>query len=326
MTEQFGGPPREQTIADIGEFGVIEAIRAIAPSARNGDDAAVLTQTTPNARFVASTDMLVEGRHFRLDWSTPQQVGAKAAIQNFADIESMGARPTAILFGISAPLSTPVRVVTGIAEGLWGQGKQCPAELVGGDVVSGDSLVISITAMGELGGLSRPLLRSGAKPGDTLIASGRIGYSAAGLALLKRFGSPGAVPEQFAPLVAAHCTPEFEYRRGSTARAAGARSLTDNSDGFVVDIGAIAKSSGVTVEVDGDAIAPDELMCAAAEHLGADPWDWVLTGGEDHTLLGSIPGEPPTGFRRIGQVVRSKFDAVLIDGEAPAHDSGWVSF
>ncbi|MDK6657824.1 AIR synthase related protein, partial [Escherichia coli] len=85
----------ELTIGDIGEFGVIEAIRAIAPSARNGDDAAVLTQTTPNARFVTSTDMLVEGRHFRLDWSTPQQVGAKAAVQNFADIESMGARPTA---------------------------------------------------------------------------------------------------------------------------------------------------------------------------------------------------------------------------------------
>lgn len=316
----------EQTIADLGEFGVIEAIRAIAPSARNGDDAAVLTQTTPNARFVASTDMLVEHRHFRLDWSTPQQIGAKAAIQNFADIESMGARPTAILFGISAPLSTPVRVVTGIAEGLWQQGSQCAAELVGGDVVSGDSLVISITAMGELGGLSKPLLRSAAKPGDTFIASGRIGYSAAGLALLQACGGPDLVPERFNRLVAAHCVPEFEYRRGATARAAGARTLTDNSDGFVVDTAAIAKASGVSVDIDGAAIAPDELLRAAGDYLNSDPWEWVLTGGEDHTLLGSIAGEPPHGFRRIGTVTRARFDSVLIDGRPPANDSGWVSF
>lgn len=316
----------EPTIADIGEFGVIEAIRAIAPSARNGDDAAVLAQTTPNARFVASTDMLVEGRHFRLDWSTPQQVGAKAAVQNFADIESMGARPTAMLFAISAPLSTPVSVVTGIAEGLWQQGKQCPAELVGGDVVSGDSLVISISAMGELGGLGRPLLRSGAKPGDTLIASGRIGYSAAGLALLEACGGPSKVPAEFATLVEAHCTPEFEYRRGATARATGARALTDNSDGLVVDLKAIAQASGVTMEVDGAAIAPDELQIAAGEFLGCDPWEWVLSGGEDHTLIGSTPSEPPTGFRAIGSVTREKFDSVLIDGHRPACDSGWVSF
>lgn len=316
----------ELTIADVGEFGVIEAIRAIAPSARNGDDAAVLTQTTPNARFVASTDMLVQGRHFRLDWSTPQQVGAKAAVQNFADIESMGARPTAMLFAISAPLDTPVSVVTGIAEGLWQQGQQCPAELVGGDVVSGDSLVISITAMGELGGLGRPLLRSAARPGDRLIASGRIGYSAAGLALLERCGAPDKVPAEFSELVAAHCTPEFEYRRGATARATGVRSMTDNSDGLVVDLRAIAKASGVTVEVDGDAIAPDDLQKAAAEYLDCDPWDWVLTGGEDHTLIGSTPAEPPTGFRTIGAVTRERFDSVLIDGAPPVHDSGWVSF
>ena len=316
----------ELTIGDIGEFGVIEAIRAIAPSARNGDDAAVLTQTTPNARFVTSTDMLVEGRHFRLDWSTPQQVGAKAAVQNFADIESMGARPTAMLFAISAPLHTPVSVVTGIAEGLWQEGKQCPAELVGGDMVSGDSLVISITAMGELGGLGRPLLRSAARAGDTVIASGRIGYSAAGLALLQHCGNPAKVPNEFSQLVAAHCTPEFEYRRGATARATGVRSLTDNSDGLVVDLRGIAQASRVTLEVDSSAIAPDELQIAAGEYLDVDPWEWVLSGGEDHTLIGSTPGEPPTGFRAIGTVSKEKFDSVLIDGKPPARDAGWVSF
>lgn len=316
----------QQTIGDIGEFGVIEAIRAVAPSSRNGDDAAVLTQTTPNARYVASTDMLVEGRHFRLDWSTPQQVGAKAAIQNFADIESMGARPTAILFGISAPTTTPVSVVTGIAEGLWAQGKQCPAEIVGGDVVSGDGLVISITAIGELGGPSRPLTRSVAKPGEILIASGPIGYSAAGLALLTKCGSPDHVPEEFRELVETHCVPQFSYRRGATARAAGTSALTDNSDGLVVDLATIAKASGVTVDIDSEAIAPDDLLRAAGDFLDRDPWEWVLTGGEDHTLLGSIAGAPPTGFRSIGTVIRKRFDAVLMDGKATEYNNGWVSF
>lgn len=317
---------RPQTIGDIGEFGVIEAIRAVAPSSRNGDDAAVLTQTTPNARYVASTDMLVEGRHFRLDWSTPQQVGAKAAIQNFADIESMGARPTAILFGISAPATTPVSVVTGIAEGLWAQGKQCPAEIVGGDVVGGDSLVLSITAIGELGGPSRPLTRSAAKPGEILIASGPIGYSAAGLALLTQCGGPAKVPGRFKELIQAHCVPQFSYRRGATARAAGASALTDNSDGLVVDLATIASASGVTVDVNSEAIAPDDLLRAAGDFLGCDPWQWVLTGGEDHTLLGSIASAPPTDFRAIGTVSRKRADAVLLDGKPTDFNTGWVSF
>lgn len=316
----------DRSIGDVGEFEVINAIRHIAPSKRNGDDAAVLTQTTPNARYVASTDMLVEGRHFSLDWSTPQKVGEKAAIQNFADIEAMGARPTAMLFGISAPSTTPLSVVVGIAEGLWAQGKRCAAELVGGDVVSGDCLVISITAMGELGGPMPALMRSNAKTGENVIASGQIGYSAAGMALLERFGSVASVPDQFRELAEAHLVPAFSYGRGTTARAAGAVSLTDNSDGLIVDLAAIANASRVTFDLRSDAIAPSELLLAAAELLDADPWHWVLSGGEDHTLLGTCQGEAPTGFVSIGKVIRRKADAVLIDGQAPARTDGWVAF
>ena len=112
------------TVGEVGEHAVIAAIREVAPSARNGDDAAVLSMTTPNARYIASTDMLVEGRHFSLEWSTPEQVGAKAAVQNFADVEAMGARPTAILMGLSVPEDTELDVVRGIARGLREQGRK----------------------------------------------------------------------------------------------------------------------------------------------------------------------------------------------------------
>ena len=314
------------TVGEVGEHAVIAAIRAVAPSRRNGDDAAVLPLTTTNARYVASTDMLVESRHFTFDWSTPEQVGAKAIVQNFADIEAMGARPTAVLLGLSIPEHMKLNVVTGIARGIRSQCGRCAAELVGGDIVGGDSLVLSITAMGELGGPGRPLFRSGARQGDNVIAAGVIGHSAAGYDLLKHFGHPDEVPDRFRPLVEAHLVPDFSYGRGPVARAAGVGSLTDSSDGLVTDLTEIADASGVTINVDEESIAPSELLMAAADLLDTDPWRWVLSGGEDHTLLGTCSSEPPTGFRRIGTVRRDHGKPVTIDGREPWLRGGWVSF
>ncbi|WP_448851046.1 thiamine-phosphate kinase [Corynebacterium sp. 335C] len=348
------------TVGDVGEHAVIAAIREVAPSSRNGDDAAVLAMTTPNASHVATTDLLVEGRHFDLAWSTPEDVGRKAAIQNFADVEAMGARPRALLMGLSAPESTPLDVVVGIARGMVAECDRCVAELVGGDVVGGAGLTLSITAIGEVGGPARPLMRSGARPGDRVIAAGVIGRSAAGLALLRRHGRPEDVPERFRELVDAHRVPVFSYGRGPVARAAGVNCLTDNSDGLLVDLAELARTSGVRIDLDRDAVAPDELMLDAADHLGADAWEWVLHGGEDHTLLGTTAGEPPIDFRVIGRVVRAGRSAVegsrdaaaaagtipgagtgaatgaapakppaplvTIGGEEPGEATGWVSF
>ena len=102
--------------------------------------------------------------------------------------------------------------------------------------------------------------------------------------------------------------------------------MTDNSDGLVPDLGLMARRSGVRIDLDQAAIGPDPLLASAGAVLDVDPWEWVLTGGEDHTLIGSTPGEPPTGFRAIGTVSKEKFDSVLIDGKPPARDAGWVSF
>ncbi|QGU07206.1 Thiamine-monophosphate kinase [Corynebacterium occultum] len=310
------------TIGEAGEHAAIAEIIAAAPSSRNGDDAAVLTQATPNSRTVATVDMLIEGRHFNLEWSTPAEIGHKAIVQNFADIQAMGARPIAALLAISAPPSTPLSFLRELATGVSERVNQFSAELVGGDLTAGDNLVVSVTAIGLLGGSLPELTLDRAKSGQKVVASGKIGASAAGLALLQRFGRD--FPFQFTELVASHCTPHLSPGRGVIARATGATAMTDNSDGLIVDLSTIAKRSGVNIDLNREAIAPSPLMVEAGELLGVDPWEWVLTGGEDHTMLATTAGEAPSGFRSIGKVQRG--EGVSIDGQEPEYETGWVSF
>ncbi|AWB82032.1 thiamine-phosphate kinase [Corynebacterium yudongzhengii] len=313
----------EVTVGEIGEKAVIAEIVGAAPSTRNGDDAAVLSHASPNSRTVATTDMLIEGRHFRRDWSTPEEVGKKAITANFADIEAMGARPISALLALAAPPDLPVEFLRRLAMGIDESVSEFAAELVGGDVTQSERLVVSVAAIGELGGNRPALTLDRARAGQKVVANGLIGHSAAGYALLERFGRAG-VPEHLDPLVEAHCAPTLSAGRGVVARSAGVTSMTDNSDGLVVDLGAIARASQVGIDLEKDAIAPGPLLIEAGELLDVDPWSWVLSGGEDHTLLATTSGPAPSGFRTIGKVTRSR--EVTVAGEKPAHVTGWESF
>lgn len=321
MQIQTGFPTDGPTLGEVGEGDVIKAIVAAAPSAVNGDDAAVLTTPAPNSRVVASTDMLVAGRHFAPELTTPYLVGRKAVVQNFADIEAMGATPLAALLAISAPPDTPLQVVEELARGVGSMTQAWTSELVGGDVTSGTELVVSVTAIGSLGGNLDALRLDRARPGQRVVAHGRIGYSAAGLALLQS-GKP--IPEELAPLVDAHQVPDIIPGRGVVARAAGATAMTDNSDGLIQDLATMAAKSQVGIDLSGVALAPDKLLIRAGGLLGVDPWTWVLTGGEDHTLIGTCDGSAPVGFRSIGTVVRGS--GVRVDGDEPKFAAGWESF
>lgn len=323
---QTGFPTGGPTLGDVGERAVIRSIVEATPSAINGDDAAVLYWSSPNSRVVATTDMLVEGRHFRPDVTTAHRVGRKAIVQNFADVEAMGARPVAALLSLSAPKNLPVAVVEELAHGIGEEVGKYAAELVGGDVTSGDSLVMSITAIGSLGGNRPALTLTGARSGQNLVAHGRIGYSAAGLALLE---SGRKIPEEFAPLVDAYQAPEITPGSGVIARSAGATSMTDNSDGMLHDLTLLAVRSGVRLDIDSAAVAPDAVLRQAGDFLGHDPWQWVCEGGEDHTLLGTLNADAPVGFRTIGTVSRpgpGDQPGVTIDGRAPHYGGGWESF
>ena len=147
-----------------------------------GDDAAVVAM--PDARVVVTTDMLVQGRHFRTDWSTPQQIGGKAIAQNGADIAAMGARPQGYVVALGCPPDTPLAMLDALNEGMRQEAMRSGAEIVGGDLVQSPEIVVSVTALGDLEGRV-PVLRSGARIGDVVAVAGTLGRSAAGMAALE---------------------------------------------------------------------------------------------------------------------------------------------
>ncbi len=291
----------DATVGELGEVGLIAAIteRLTTSSAvllGPGDDAAVIA--APDARVVASTDMLVEGRHFRRAWSEPADVGHRAAAANLADIAAMGAVPTALLVGLAVPAELPTAWVTALADGMHDECLAAGAVIVGGDVVRSDTLVISVTALGSLEG-REAITRSGAVPGDLVAVAGRLGWAAAGLAVLSRgFRSPRI-------LVDAHRRPAPPYAEGPRAAALGATAMTDVSDGLLADLGHVAVASGVSVEIASDAFHVPQEFQDTARALNADPMDWLLAGGDDHALVATFPPDVdlPMAWSVVGRVV-----------------------
>ncbi|MFB4299869.1 thiamine-phosphate kinase [Actinomadura sp. NTSP31] len=302
------------TIGELGEFGLIGLLTRGLPRGADvrlgpGDDAAVVA--APDGRVVATTDLLVEGRHFRRDWSGPYDIGRKAAAQNLADVVAMGARPTALLVGFAAPPSTDADWAVRLYDGLADECRRAGASVAGGDVVGAPAITLAVTALGDLGG-GRPLTRSGARPGDVVAVRGRLGYASAGWALLAE-GRDGP-PE----LLGAHRRPEPPYEAGAEAREAGATALLDVSDGLVQDLGHIAAASGVRIDVDSATLVVPEV-------LGPDGLRHVLTGGEDHGFAGTFPPDspPPPSWTVIGSVREG--DGVRVDGRVP-DAAGWDHF
>lgn len=294
-------------LADLGELELIRRVvarfHAPASPAGPGDDAAVVP--TPDGRVVATTDLLVEGHHFRFDWSSPEDVGAKAAAQNLADIAAMGARPTALLVGLAAPAELPVRVATGIADGLREACAGTGAVIVGGDVVREDHVVLAVTALGDLDG-RHPVLRSGAQPGDAVVLAGRVGRSAAGLWLLSTGAVAPGGESRWPGLLRAHRRPSPPLAVGVALAELGASAMCDVSDGLVLDAGSLAHASHVVLELDPDAVArtsEDAEWRDVAGLAGSDPRGWLLGGGEDHALLATVPTEAVDAAREAGAVV-----------------------
>ncbi|BBY79265.1 thiamine-phosphate kinase [Mycolicibacterium pulveris] len=311
-----------ETLAGVGEFAVIDRLVADRdqPSAvalGPGDDAAVLY--TPDGKTVVSTDMLVAHRHFRLDWSTPHDIGRKAIAQNAADIEAMGARATAFVVAFGAPADTPAAQALELADGMWHEAKLCGAGIAGGDLVSAPQWVISVTALGDLDG-RRPVTRAGAQVGDIVAVVGTLGRSMAGYALWHND------IDGFNELRRRHLVPKPPYGQGRAAADAGATAMTDVSDGLLADLGHIAAASGVVIDVSTDTLGGDrDAVDAAAAAVGVDPWEWVLGGGEDHALVAAFAAAPPEGWRVIGRVLEGA-PQVLVDGAQWRGDTGWQSF
>lgn len=283
-----------------------------------GDDAAVLR--APDGRVVASTDLLVEGWHFRRDWSSATEIGGKAAAQNLADIAAMGAVPSALLVGLATPGDLPVAWAEDLAAGLAEECSRVGASVAGGDISAGPVLMLAVTALGDLAGLP-PVTRSGARPGDVLAVAGLLGHSAAGLALLQ------AGLDQPASLVAAHRWPHPDYAAGPEAARLGATSMIDVSDGLVQDVGHLAEQSGVRIDLESALLPHDDVLRVAARSAGnRDSLDWILTGGEDHALAATFPPGAALsgGWAVVGRVSDGR--GVWVDSQRFERLPGWAHF
>jgi thiamine-monophosphate kinase len=320
---KYGSREGPITVSDLGEFGLIAALAARLPQAPGtligiGDDAAVLA--APDGRVVASTDLLVEDRHFRRDWSCAREIGGKAAAQNLADIAAMGAVPTALLVGLAAPGDLPVTWAEDMAAGLAEECSRVGATVAGGDLSGAPLIVLAVTALGDLAGRA-PVTRSGARAGDLVAVSGVLGHSAAGLALLR------AGLTEPAGLVAAHRWPHPDYAAGPEAARLGATSMIDVSDGLVQDLGHLAEQSGVRIDVAAARLPVSNTLRAASDALGGhDPLDWILAGGEDHGLVATFPpGIALTGrWAVVGRVREGQ--GVWVDSRRSERLSGWNHF
>ncbi|MDQ1746651.1 MAG: thiamine-monophosphate kinase [Frankiaceae bacterium] len=301
------------TVSDAGEFGLIARIAARLGTGASdgvlvgpGDDAAVVT--APDGRVVVTTDLTVEGRHFRLEWSSPYDVGRRAAARRRADGAAMGGRATPGVVALAAPPDQPREWADGLADGLRDECALVGAVVVGGDVSADDHVTIAVTALGDLAGRS-PVLRAGAVPGDVVVVAGRLGYAAAGLALLQA----GRADEA---LAGAHRRPQVAYAAAARLAAAGATAMVDVSDGLVADLGHVAAASGVRIELATDDLPLPADLVEAALALGVDPMAWVAGGGDDHAFAATMPGDAalravtlladlpePVPFAQVGRVV-----------------------
>ena len=336
----------DRTLAGVGEFGLIAELPGWLPRGPRtlvgiGDDAAVLA--TPDGRVVATTDFLLEGQHFRRDTSTACDVGHKAAARSLADVAAMGAVPSALLVALAAPADLPVSWVRELAAGLAAEcARASEASVIGGDTARAACVLLAVTGLGDLAGRP-PVLRSGAAPGDVVAVAGPLGHAAAGLALLSAGITEG-------PLVTAQRRPAPPYDAGPQAADLGATAMIDISDGLLADLGHIAASSGVLIDVSGAALSPGDSLIAAARAVaaprrhvsydGTEPGstpapnltpeeaalDWVLAGGEDHSLAATFPpGVPlPPRWKVIGTVRHGQ--GVVVDSQPWEHAAGWDHF
>ncbi|MDG4829492.1 thiamine-phosphate kinase [Solwaraspora sp. WMMD1047] len=310
------------SVAGAGEFGLIARVTARLAVGETclvgpGDDAAVVV--APDRRVVASTDVLVDGRHFRRDWSTATDVGHRAAAANLADIAAMGATPTALLVALCTPPDLEVAWAEGLADGLGAEAASVGASVVGGDMSASPTLTVAVTALGDLAGRA-PVLRGGARVGDQVALAGRLGYAAAGYTVLSRgFRTPKL-------LVEAYRRPEVPYLAGPAAALAGATAMIDVSDGLLADLGHVATASRVGIDLISDAFDVPRQMRDAAQALGVDPFNWVLAGGDDHALAATFPAdaELPPGWRPIGHVVPG--EGLTVDGRPHKGPVGWDHF
>jgi thiamine-monophosphate kinase len=271
----------------MGEFELLEAIRRRLPQAGaqvllgSGDDAAV---ALPAGATATSVDALVDGVHFRREWSSPAQIGAKALAVALSDLAAMGAEPGEAYAVLGVPTDLDEDGCLELLDGMARVASETGTTLAGGDVTRAPALTLAVTVVGHADSAKQLVTRAGAGPGDVLAVTGELGGAAAGLLLLERRRA-----DTVAALVARQLEPRARLAAGRALAREGATAMIDLSDGLGGDASHVAAASGVDLRIDAKAlpIAPGVAEVAAA--AGRDPLELAVSGGEDYELLVALP-------------------------------------
>jgi thiamine-monophosphate kinase len=332
-----------------GEFELIERIRRLLPDESPnglavglGDDCAAV-ETTPGRLLLVTVDALVEERHFTRRTTTPAALGMRLASVNLSDVAAMGGVPRWAVLSLAIPEelaeSWTERIAAGAIETLGRFG----SSLVGGNLASAESTIVAdLTVFGEVEP-DRVLRRAGARPGDRLLVTGRIGAAAAGRAIAEGRTVIGAAEQH--ELLAAHRRPVPRILEGRALSATrGVHAAIDVSDGLVADARHIAGASGVDLTIRSDRLPVPHTVRQAAAAAGVDALHWALAGGEDYELLFACDPERVDGVRDaldrasgttasvIGEVVpvrgeRPEVRVIAPDGsEIDSTGGGWDHF
>ena len=317
------------TVGEVGERALLRHLRSRIPAGPRvtigiGDDAAAV-QT--RGLTLVTTDTLVEGVHFRRDWSPPRLVGRKAMAVNLSDVGAMGGSPRFATISLALPAEVPMAFVDGLYDGLVERAGGAGVTIVGGNVAAtAGPIVIDVTLLGDAG--KAVLTRGGARADDHVVVTGALGASGAGLLLLQAgvrpedaaTAAPPGSPEDIAPdLIAAalraHLDPDPPFAFGATVAEEGlAHAAMDLSDGLSGDLAAMCEASGVGAFVDAEALPVDPAASAADVDAALE---LALHGGEDYQLLLAVPDARLDRLREAADAASVRVTAIGRFLEAP---------
>jgi thiamine-monophosphate kinase len=262
------------------EFDRVRRIAAAlgARAAGLGDDCALLAPA--GATLVASTDVSVEGVHFRREWLSLEEIGWRAAAAALSDLAADGAEAAGILVALSVPTEAGDEDVVAVMTGAGAAAADVGARVVGGDLSSGPGWSLAVTV---LGWAATPVTRVGARPGDGVWVTGTLGGPRAALEAWER----GAAPDEEARR--AFARPTARLHAGRWLARHGARAMLDLCDGLGADAAHLAAASGVAVELELERVPVAGPAIAAARRLGVEPERFAAESGEEYELLVALP-------------------------------------